>query len=135
MSLTVDFTNVEGGDFEPIEPGKYDAVVWEVKKEEAKSGNMMLVWEFKLQDEEYQNRRAWYRSVLLPNCMWKLKQILKRIAPEYDLSGKLEIDPDDLAGRKCRLVMTYDEEYENDKVEDILAPKEDELGDGDLPPV
>ena len=133
-NISVDLTNVEGGDFELLPEGTYNATVYEVEFNEEKN---YLNWEFRITDADYEDRRAWTITSLKPNALWKLKQILNRIAPEMDLSGQLNIDTDELGGLPCRLDIIH-EEYKGDtkaRVDEVHAPQEGASGgnDTDLP--
>lgn len=133
MGITVDFTNVQG-EFEPLPKGRYDAVVYEVELRESQAGKPYLNWQFKIVGGEYDNRRVFTTTSLQSQALWKLKQILGRIAPHLDLDGPVDIDPDELAGLPCRVVIDH-EQYEGqtrDRVVDVLAPKASDEGD-DLP--
>lgn len=143
MTINVDFTGVEvnDGDFEPLPEGVYNCSVFDITVEENKKGDgNYLKWQLKVLDDKYNNRRLWYNTSLKPQSLWKLKQILNRIAPDIDWSKEYGVGEiiDIAEGLPCRAEVSYDEEYENNNVDDIIAPKdsaktEAEDKDEDLP--
>ena len=140
MTITVDFTGVQSndGDFEPLPDGIYNVTVFEVTVEENKAGTAnYLNWQLKVLDEGYKNRRLFFNTSLLPQALWKLKQVLNRIAPDVGWSKEYGVGEiiDTVEGLPARAEVSYDDEYENNSVDDLLAPKntagDDE--DDDLP--
>ena len=135
--LTVDFTGVSAGDgFDPLPDGTYNVAVFEVtvKENNARDGHY-LSWQLKVLDEGYNNRRLFFNTSLKPQALWKLKQVLNRIAPDVDWGEEFSIAEiiDTVEGLRARAVVSYNEEYDNNNVDDLLAPAEEEDEDNDLP--
>jgi len=134
MGISLDFTGVQGGDFEPLPKGKYNATVFEVTEEESKAGKPYLSFQFKIQDEGFNNRRAFLNASLQPQALWNVKGILKNLGVE-GLDGQFELDLDDLAGKPCQILIGH-EVYEGetrDRVKKVLAPDPKFLGVDDVP--
>jgi len=135
MGIRVDFTDVKGG-FEPIPEGKYDATVFEVEQRISQSsGQPYLNWQFKIQGGEFDGRRAFYMTSLQPQALWKLKQVLSNLGfDEEALSGDFELDPSELAGLECTVVIAH-EQYQGetrDRVVEVLEMGNADNGDVDL---
>jgi hypothetical protein len=134
--LRVDFTDVRDGGFEPLPEGEYEATVFEVEQKVGQSsGKPYLNWQFKLQDPNYDNRRAFFMTSLSPNALWKLKDTLKALGvDEEDLAGNFELDPQELVGTECTIKIGH-EEYNGevrDRVLDVLPAGSASSGDIDL---
>jgi hypothetical protein len=140
MTINVDFSGVQAndGNFDPLPDGIYNCSVFEVvvKENKAKDGHY-LNWQLKVQDSGYANRRLFFTTSLKPQALWKLKQVLIRLAPDKEWDGKLSIEAiiNTVEGLPCRAEVSYNDEYDNNNVDDLLAPAgemgEDE--DDDLP--
>ena len=134
MTISVDFTDVESNEYEPIPEGRYQATVFDVEQKPSKSSDFpYLNWQFKIQGGDYDGRRVFMMTSLKPNALWKLKDVLDEIAPEIDTSGKLDLDLTELMGLNCR-VEVIQEEYKGDmknRVDDVFAPAEED--DLDVP--
>lgn len=128
MGLRIDFTDVPDSGFELIDKGTYSGVVFKIEMKAAKdTGNPYLAFTIKLVDEKYPDRQVFTNMSLQPNALWKLKQTLKAIAPEIDVTSLAEIDTDDLLGRECVVVIDHSV-YNGEtrvNVKNVLAPKTD----------
>ncbi|MBD3268524.1 DUF669 domain-containing protein [bacterium] len=138
--INIDMTGVKT-EIEPIPPGVYDATVVEVEQKTSKKGNPYLNWKFDAEpnpDTGFDGTTpAWYITSLLPDALWNLKRTLKALGiPEDELEGELQLDPIDLIGLECTLVIVadfYDGE-ETTRVDEVLpagaevdrTPTEDE---------
>jgi len=135
--LTVDFTGVSDGDgFDPLPDGIYNCTVFEVTvKENKKKDGHYLSWQLKVLDDGYNNRRVFFNTSLKPQALWKLKQVLNRLAPDMDWGEEFSIAEiiDAVEGLPCRAVISYNDEYDNNNVDDVLAPDEEADEDEDLP--
>lgn len=139
MGITLDFTNVEDNDFAPLPDGIYNATLYDIEVKQGKKYPYFKC-EYRISNGEFEDRRVWDNLSTSPKALWRLKQVLGRIAPELDLSGKLEFDPDSVIGLSCRLKIVQ-EEYKGDmknKVEDVLensggAGGTPSLEDADVP--
>ena len=104
MGLQIDFTDVPDSNVVPA--GTYPAKVFNIELKENKAGDgMNLNWQFKIQGGEQDGRSVFTITSLKPAALWKLKQMLKAIAPDMDTSSVAELDTDDLIGRDCRIVV------------------------------
>lgn len=110
MGISVDFTNVGDGGFEPLPEGMYEATVFEVEQRIGKdSGKPYLNWQFKIQGGDYDGRRAFYMTSLAPNALWKLKQVLINLGfDKEDLVGNFDLDITSLPGLDCTIVIEHE---------------------------
>jgi len=127
MTISVDFTGVQSNDddFEPLPDGIYNVTVFEVavKENKAKTGNY-LSWQLKVQDSGYNNRRLFFNTSLKSQALWKLKQVLNRLAPDMDWGKEFSVEEiiTTVEGLPARVEVSYNDEYENNNVDDLLAP-------------
>lgn len=96
MSIKLDFSNVTGGNFEPIPAGDYVVEIEKVENRTAKSGNEMLSLTFNVMEGEYEGRKIFDLYVLTEKALWKLKDLL--VAVGVDTEGMVDLDVDDLVG-------------------------------------
>lgn len=96
MSIKLDFSNVTGGNFDPIPAGDYVVEVEKVENRTAKSGNEMLSLTFNVMEGEYEGRKIFDLYVLTEKALWKLKDLL--VAVGVDTEGMVDLDVDDLVG-------------------------------------
>jgi hypothetical protein len=122
--LIVDFTDVEsGGGRVRVPEGDYRVSVASVKQETAKSGNEMLVWEFEFEGGKAKGKSIRDYTVLQPNALWKLKQLLEALGIDVP-SKRIDFIPlmKKLKGKELGITVV-DEEYENkisSKVSDYI---------------
>ena len=96
MTIKLDFSNVTGGNFEPIPAGDYVVEIEKVENRTAKSGNEMLSLTFNVVEGEYEGRKIFDLYVLTEKALWKLKDLL--VAVGVDTEGMVDLDVDDLVG-------------------------------------
>lgn len=130
MAINVDFTGIKNndGDFEPLEDGIYNVSVFEISVKENNAGDgHYLSWQLKVQDSGYENRRLFFNTSLKPQALWKLKQVVERLAPDKDWSSKVSVTKiiNTMEGLPARAEVSYNNEYENNNVDDLLAPPTD----------
>ena len=95
--IKLDFSNVTGGNFEPLPAGDYKLEIEKVEEKTSKAGNPMLNVTFNVVDhEEYEGRKVFDLYVLTEKALWKLKDLF--IAIGKDVDGIIEFDPQDLVG-------------------------------------
>jgi hypothetical protein len=104
MPLRVNMTDVEVSDYDPVPSGKYRVAVTdgELKEsgENAKNpGAEYIHWEFTIQDEEYQGRKVWANTSLLPHALFSLKGLLS--ATGFNTDGEIEFEIDDVINKEC----------------------------------
>jgi hypothetical protein len=84
----IDFSQVSDS-FEPLPEGTYAAVLTEVEKKTAKSGNDYLSFTYSMVDD-YEGRKAWGNYTLVPQSLWVLKQALVALGvPRNELGGQM----------------------------------------------
>ena len=128
MPIRVDFTDVDS-QFDLLDKGVYDAVVYNVEVRDSRAGKSYINWEFKITGPTGEGRRQWYMTSLQAQALWKLKQLLVRLgAKEKDLAGVVDLDLEQYIGRKCRIVIDH-EQYQGEvrsRVVDVLAPSKEQ---------
>jgi hypothetical protein len=93
----VNFAEVESS-FQPIPEGRYDAVVETVEVRESNSSdNDYLNWEFKILDEEYEDRRLWMITSLSPKALFRVKDTFLALGvieedDEIDIEWEDDVD-------------------------------------------
>lgn len=136
------FAGVKAG-YDPLPAGIYVAEVTDGEErtsgEDAKHpGATYIAWEFTIQDEEYEGRKAWLNTSFVEKARGLLKGFLLGVG--YDEatldSPEFEVDIDDIVGRQCKLVVSVGTNPKtkeaNNSVKRVL-PLDDENGSGDLP--
>lgn len=112
MAIKVNMTDVEAGDFEAVDSGRYPCHVYEVNNKVAvSSGNDMIEFVFKVDEahETAAGRQFWHNCVLMPKALWNLKRTLIGLGvPAEDLTEEIDIDNADLVGRKCVVEVTQE---------------------------
>ena len=96
MAITLDFSNVTGGNYEPIPTGDYVVEIEKVENRTAKSGNAMLNITFNVMEGEHEGRKVFDFYVLTEKALWKLKDLL--VAVGVDTEGMVDLDAEDLVG-------------------------------------
>jgi|SRR5690606_841949 len=105
MPIKIPMGEAQGGDFEPIEPGLYEATIFDIQLKTGRdSGQPYLEFTYKLKEN---NRRAWDNYSLQPQSLGFLKRLLSRFGySEEELSGDFEFEPNDLLGKECVVKIT-----------------------------
>jgi hypothetical protein len=122
--------------FDPLEPGRYNAEVVEITMDAVKNeggkmpkGTPIVKFQFKITDEEYNNRRVWTQFVVPPkdydkSKAAKMKGMLARTfialgtPEEVVLSKDFDPDFDDYAGLPC--VVTLGKEPKKNRNGDTI---------------
>lgn len=148
--VTVDFTDTdnieEGGDFEPVDEGIYEAEVFEASMTESNGDPARpgLNVQFRITSDKAENRRV-FRTFWLPLSNEQgtekagfmvqfLKDFINSVNPEIDTIGEVNLDPADLIGKPCRIEINH-EEYKGEtqeNVEDVKVPTPEQT-EGDKP--
>lgn len=121
MSLRVDFSGVDSSGFDPIPSGTYVAKVTDGELRESgpnskNPGSQYINWEFTIQEGEYQGRKQWLNTSLLPQALFGLKGLLAATG-KFDVDGDLDFDIEDVIGSDVAIVVktkTYDDELRNE---------------------
>jgi hypothetical protein len=107
--ISVDLTGIKT-EFEPLEPGYYDAVVESCELKNSKAHQPILNWRFNIINGEAEGRKAFLTTSLQKQALWKFKQVLVALGYERtDLAGAVEFEPTDVIGMECVVVMVPDE--------------------------
>jgi hypothetical protein len=120
--MKVDFSNV--GDFEVIPAGHYLVTITDgelrTAGETAKHpGSEMILWTLTIMQGQYEGRKLFVNTTLLPHALFSLKNLLKSTGrwEEGDLSGdEFEFEIDDALGAEVIAVVrigTYQGEETN----------------------
>lgn len=126
----LDLSNADMKGFDPLEPGRYNAEVVEITMDAVKNegktpiGTPIVKFQFKITDEEYDNRRVWTQFVVPPKDYdkakaAKMKGMLARTfialgTPEEEVLAKnFDPDFDDYIGVAC--VVTVGKEPKKDR--------------------
>lgn len=120
--MRIDFSGVETKNFDAIPAGSYKAKVtnYEVRESgpNAKNpGAQYINWEFTIQEGEYEGRKQWTNTSLLPQALFALKDMLAATG-KFEVDGELDFDPDDVVGADLVIVVKRkkndDDEYTNE---------------------
>lgn len=137
-SMKIDFSEVQSG-FEPVPEADYEAVIERIEVRESKSSdNDYLNWEFRITEDEYDDRRVWGLRSLSPKALGFLKDWLVALdvieeddeldiewADDVDITpteGPLLTNPE-LHGMACVITVTNEvyEGRERNRVNEIRA--------------
>lgn len=145
--VTVDMSQDENvsddADFDLVPPGIYKAKVYEAKWTQNNDGDRDgLNIRFQITEGEQEDQNV-FRTYWLPKeselgtekAGWMvkfLKGFVKKVNPNIDLTGEVEINPVDLTNKPCRIVVEHDEYQGEDQanVEEVKAPSADQFEDG-----
>lgn len=135
-STTVDFTGVSKGTggkwVKRLPEGEFFPFkVKEIKREESSNGNPMLTMVFIGQSGKVRDRQTRDRFVLLPNSLWKLRQLLEAMGIDVP-EKKINIPHDKLINGPTVGISFLDDEYDGkttSKPDEYCS--EDEITDGD----
>lgn len=126
MTFKVDFSGVETGDFDALPSGTYHVKITDGELREAgenakNPGSQFINWEFTVQAGEFAERKLWTNSSLLPQALFRLKQMFKATGhwTEADLEeDNFAFDIDDAIGLDLKVVVSQ-RMYEGEKQNDI----------------
>lgn len=107
MAIRLDFSNIEGGEFEPIPAGDYLVEIEKCEEKMSSSGNNMLAMTFNVVEGDYAGRKIFDNYVLTEKALWKLKSLF--VALGEDVDGILEFDPSDLIGQTFLATVSIEE--------------------------
>jgi hypothetical protein len=137
--LSINFADVEGG-FAPIPEGKYDAIIERVEVRESNSSdNDYLNFEFKLTDDEFEDRRVWTIRSFSEKALPMMKDMFVELGVmeeddelEFEWDDDVDITPKegpqltspDFDGMACVVTVKNDvyEGKERSKVTWVEAP-------------
>jgi len=106
MPITIDWSQSEGSDYSPVEPGEYEAVITGVKMSDkaGPSGYHYIEIEFQGQEPK---RKYWSNYSLSPKALWRLRQVLVALGIEVE-DGPMELEPEEIIGKDCLLEITIE---------------------------
>lgn len=116
MKAKFDFSNVNDG-FELLPKGEYSCFLFDVYHKETKNGDDMYVLVLKVAEGEHKGRQLFYNLPVMPSTMWKIKETLEILGCEVPKSV-VEVDFDDLLGKKCVAVVEH-REWQGKEREDV----------------
>ena len=123
---TLDLSGADTKGFEPIPAGSYNCTVFSAEMGETSgqgktpAGTPKLNVRFRVSDDPYENRALWANYVIPPDDYEKapqLKGMFVRFltALGYDekkiVSGKFNLDLEDLAGRECVVTVKVEPKF------------------------
>lgn len=136
--IKINFSEVEGG-FEPLPEGSYEVIIERVEVRESNSSdNDYLNWEFKVTEDDFEERRLWMITSLSPKALFRLKDnflALGVLEEDEDMELEWEDDIDitpkegprliepELEGLACTVTVGNEvyEGRERNKVVDLQA--------------
>lgn len=128
MPITVDLSGVKT-EFEPIPPGVYDAMIADAEEKTSKNGNPYVNIRFSVEPNEDTGfdgeSAAWYALTVTEETKRYVKSTLSNLGwSDEELEGAVTIDPADLIGLECTLVIEsyFYEGEERTRVSEILPP-------------
>ncbi len=103
--MKIDFTNVQGGSFDALPSGTYDAFIYDVQQKESQNSEYdYLAWTFKIDGGEHDGRQQWLNTSFSPKALWKLKEVLEA-ATQTPITGELNITPAEYIGKRVKIVL------------------------------
>lgn len=123
MSPRLGIDTTEAKTFEPIPDDQYDVVVREVRSVEQGPKAQYVPVCFEVTDGEYAGRYLWRNFVIEGPGSGFIMDLWEKATGEELEKGEIEIDTDDLVGKKLAVV-TEQSEYEGNvrsEVKKILA--------------
>ena len=107
--MEVDFTGAGDMEFEPIPPGWYEVLVFDVKVTETQTGYQQFVFQFMIADtEEHAGRRLFlHNTVGAKDNNFYLKKTLTALGIVVD--GVMQVDPRDLYGLYASAKVLHEE--------------------------
>ena len=92
---------------EPLPAGSYSARVIEVVEKMTKSGDEMWRLRFAVDDECYAGRSVWDNLIFSTKALPRVKTACEALG--VDVSGELDLTPDMLVDRRCRIEVAVEE--------------------------
>lgn len=110
MAIMLDFSSVPSR--EPMLEGLYVLTIAKSEMKKSNSGNDMLSLEFDVQSDANGeavpgNRKLWENCSMLPQALFKLKNLLESIG--YDTSAAIDFEPLDLIGQSVQASVIQEE--------------------------
>ncbi len=107
--MRMDFTNVEDVSYVSVPEGTYICQLADLRERNTRDGSPRWSYRLVVKEGEYAGRTAAWDSVAWSERgMGRVKHVLSKLG--FDVSGVIEIDPDELVG-KCASVKIEFEEH------------------------
>lgn len=124
MGISVNFTDVETSDFDVLPSGSYQARITDGEIRESgpnakNPGSQYINWEFTISEGEFEGRKQWTNTSLLPQALFGLKGLLKATGQfdDDEIEGEMNFEIDDVIGSEVTIVVgqkMYDGEKRNE---------------------
>lgn len=126
MGLRVNFTETGDVDFPVMPAGTYAAKVTDGELREAgpnakHPGSEYINWEFTIQDGEYQGRKVWQNTSLIPEALVGLKGLLSATG-KFDVDAELDFEIEDVIGADVAVVVRQ-REYQGEMQNEVRRVK------------
>jgi len=109
----VDFNNVsEIADFAPIPDGEYVCSLVDIETDLTRAGDEMWKLRWEVDGGEHDGRLLFDNLVFNAKAMPRVKLVCSSCG--LDVTGEVDLNPDMLLNKRA-MVMTYQEEYEDDR--------------------
>jgi hypothetical protein len=125
----VNLTDVESGGFDPIPAGSYQAKVTDGEIRESgpnakNPGAEYINWEFTIQGGEFDGRKQWQNTSLLPQALFSVKGLLEATGrfTADQLNGDLDFEIEDVLGADVTIVVRQ-REWDNETRNEVKRVK------------
>ena len=109
----IDFENVEGiGDYSPVPDGQYLCRLTDIEPDTTRSGDEMWKLRWTVESGEHAGRLLFDNLVFNAKAMPRVKLVCSSCG--LDVTGEVDLNPDMLLNKRI-MVMTYQEEYEDER--------------------
>lgn len=90
----VDLSSIE--QFEALPPGKYECIIESVTyiAESKASKQPNLKWQLAVAEGEFENRKLFMNTSLVPKALWKLQQVFEGLGLPHDTKVDIDYDED-----------------------------------------
>ena len=112
--MKLNFSDIENTSFDALPAGTYlakltDGVIREAGPSSKNPGSEYINWEFTVQGGPSEGRRIWTNTSLLPQTLFRLKELLVATGrfEGAQLDNELDFEIADLIGADVKLVLKY----------------------------
>lgn len=120
------------GEFKPVEPGRYNAMITECREEtrlagDPKTDNTQLVFKFRIQDGPHAKRTFFWRCFtsynnMKPNAESIFARQISNLMKATGIQGLVE-DTDDFLNRECQIQIDLDKDKDGKDTNNIDGNK------------
>ncbi len=109
MPIKINMTGVNVDEFAPLPKDLYHVRVTGCEaKRSSDKGNPYLEWKFVVTEGEYENRKVWHNTSLLPQSLWSLKRLLLALGFDADdLAGEVDLEEDQVIDLECAVQIDH----------------------------